>query len=102
MHNLLFEHQTRLSESFYSKAAAQLGLAVLAFDACIADEGARAVESDIEMATKLKILSTPMFFIGLVTDTGDVRVTSVMHGSQGIDMFRKSLDSVLEAQIPAR
>jgi protein-disulfide isomerase len=102
MHDLLYERQAQLSDSFYSAAAAAVDVSLSRFNSCIGDEGKRAVENDIELAKGLQIVSTPMFFIGIVTDTGDVRVTSTLRGSQDIETFRKVLDTALKAQAYAR
>lgn len=63
-HDLLFAHQQQLGRQFLIDYAAQLGLDVPRFTACLQDEPARArVSLDAQQGAALEIDSTPTCFI---------------------------------------
>ncbi|MBD3209189.1 DsbA family protein [Candidatus Woesearchaeota archaeon] len=63
-HFLLFRHQEELSPAHLRAWAGQLGIAMLAFDRCVAsDEAQVAVDGDVALAHDVGIYGTPTFFI---------------------------------------
>jgi protein-disulfide isomerase/uncharacterized membrane protein len=61
---LLFEHQPDFSAAALRRYAEKLEIDLAKFDACVADDAARArVESDVKLAASLGVRSTPTLFI---------------------------------------
>ncbi len=92
----LFKDQMLLVPSLYELMAQQLGLNVARFNRCRNDPQQRAdVEAAYQTAARNKISSTPTFVIGRVVD-GQDRI-EIIEGAKPIDVFRRTIDSVLEA-----
>ena len=96
VHDRLFEHQGNLGDALYLGVVTQIGLDFPRVEACVDGEAARALDSDIGIANGLKVTSTPTFFVGTVTDSGDVKVGTVLIGDPGIQEFRRILDKSLK------
>lgn len=87
MHDRIFKSQSEWSvlpsaESYFEKAATEIGLTVPDYQACIKDHVMRPmIEADTERATKGGAGSTPTFFIG----------DQVIAGAEKIETFRKAI-----------
>ncbi len=87
MHDRIFKSQSEWSvlpsaESYFEKAATEIGLSTPDYEACIKDHVMRPmIEADAERATKGGAGSTPTFFIG----------DQVIAGAEKIETFRKAI-----------
>ncbi|HQR48863.1 MAG TPA: DsbA family protein [Steroidobacteraceae bacterium] len=92
----LYKDQMLLVPSLYELMAQQLGLDVTRFNDCRNDPQQRAaVEAAYQYGARNKIASTPTFVVGRVVD-GQDRI-EVIEGAKPIDVFRKTIDALLEA-----
>jgi protein-disulfide isomerase len=88
MHDLLFAHQKALSDTDLAGYAAQLGLDLVAWNACLqsADPPARIAE-DQALAATLGIDGTPTSFVN----------GRVIMGAQPYDVFQQAIEEALAA-----
>lgn len=86
MHDEMFAHQDSLDPEGLKKTAKKIGLKADAFDKCLAENKYLAqVKADMEEGRKLKVKSTPTFFIN----------GQLINGAQPIEVFSEIIDEEL-------
>lgn len=86
MHDAMFAHQDALDPEGLKATAKKLGLKTDAFDKCLVENKYLAqVQADIEEGKKLKVKSTPTFFIN----------GQLINGAQPLDVFSEIIDEEL-------
>jgi protein-disulfide isomerase len=86
MHDEMFANQEALDPEGLKKTAKKIGLKVDQFEKCIADaKNLEAVKASIEDGKKVKVKSTPTFFIN----------GQLINGAQPIDVFAEVIDEEL-------
>lgn len=97
MHHELFTHQEALSDQDLLTYATKLGLNQELFSSCLSDKTtAAAVDADVAEAKRLRVNSTPTFFVGSLQDNGTVRLLRQVNGAQAYRVFQATLDDVLK------
>ncbi len=90
-HDKLFANANLLSDDLYARLAADLGLNVTAFEACMNnDTFLDFIKADMEFAFNLGIQSTPTFFINGLA----------IVGAQPLSIFQQVIDDELAGKIP--
>ncbi len=86
MHDLLFDNQKSLADSYYEEAAKTIGLDIEKFKKDFAaPETEEAVKADKELAGKLGVQGTPNFFVNGVN----------LRGAYPVEEFKKVIDKWL-------
>ena len=87
MHDLLFDNQKSLADSYYEEAAKTIGLDIEKFKKDFAaPETEEAVKADKELAGKLGVQGTPNFFVNGVN----------LRGAYPVEEFKKVIDKARE------
>ena len=82
MHDRLFSSQTWFKDiEILSQNAVALGLDKGRFESCLANEAAGAVAADIAEGERLKVTSTPVFFLGTIQSDGAIKLERRINGS---------------------
>jgi protein-disulfide isomerase len=103
MHDLLFQHQTELSEPSLNGFAAHVGLKPDGFRTCLAGQMSSKVNADADSGRALAVTGTPTFFIGRVQGDGRVKLVQRLTGAQPVTEFEAALDRTLnETTVAAR
>lgn len=97
MHDMLFREPSRLNEEHIVSHVIALKLDREAWQACREGNGKAKVQSDLDEATRLKLPSTPLFYIGRRVGGSDVKVHTVFSGTKPVAHFREALDRLLQA-----
>jgi protein-disulfide isomerase len=86
MHDEMFAHQDQLDADGLKKTAKKIGVKADAFEKCLAENKYLAqVNTDMEEGRKLKVKSTPTFFIN----------GQLINGAQPIEVFSELIDEEL-------
>ncbi len=86
MHDEMFAHQDALDEAGLKATAKKIGLKTDAFEKCLAENKYLAqVKAEMEEGRKIKVKSTPTFFIN----------GQLINGAQPIDVFSEIIDEEL-------
>ena len=86
MHDEMFAHQDALDPEGLKKAAQKIGAKAEGFDKCLAENKyLTQVQADIEEGKKLKVKSTPTFFIN----------GQLINGAQPLEVFSEIIDEEL-------
>jgi protein-disulfide isomerase len=86
MHDLMFTKQDSLDLEGLKKMAKDLGLVTGTFEKCLGEKKYLSqVKSDIEEGTKIKVKSTPTFFVN----------GQLINGAQPIEVFSELIDEAL-------
>lgn len=97
MHTQLFNNQRALLPAQLEKYAANIGLDVTTYKACVSSSKyAAKVRQEFNAASGLGIEGTPTFVIGRA-GTSDVRMKAakVLVGAQPFDVFKEAIDALL-------
>jgi protein-disulfide isomerase len=96
-HDRLFTNQQALTEPDFKRHAQAVGLAIPAFDKCMAAQLASPakVRQDQNEGGRAGVTGTPTFFIGTVTKDGRLKALRRMVGAHPITNFRTTIESVL-------
>ena len=95
MHSRLFVNPGSLGPERILDHAAALELDVARFKDCLANDGPRKVQGDVEAAKALGISSTPTFLIGHSIGPDQMKVLRRVGGAQPYPLFRAMLEEVL-------
>ena len=96
-HDELFAISQRLDKVLIRDAAVRAGVEPPKWDACISSRVAsETVQSDIALAERLQVRTTPTFLIGSIESSGAVKVTKVIVGPRSVDPFRAAIDSIVQ------
>ena len=105
MHDALFNDQKANSDADFQKMAADMGLDVAAFTACMdTDKFADQIKADIAEGQKVGISGTPSFVLGLTDpdDPSKVHLTKFIRGAQGLPAFSAAIDELLKTATLAK
>lgn len=92
MHERIFENQTALTSTDLIAHAKALGLDTDQFEVCLdSADVSRAIESDLAEASRLSIVSTPTFLVGIRQQSGEIKIVKKINGAQQYDTFKKAL-----------
>jgi protein-disulfide isomerase len=95
MHDVLFR-QT-LSDEEIRKQATGVGLDGAAFDACLRRDGRGPILGDLEDAKRLGVAGTPTFLVGVKRPEGQIKVTHVLLGAQGVSALKAAVEAAMKA-----
>ncbi len=97
MHDLLFEHQQALAPAQLPGYAAEIGLDVPAFQACLADgKHAGRIRDHIRTAHSLGITGTPAYVLGRrISGSDKVQVVEVIKGVPEYDELEARIKALL-------
>jgi protein-disulfide isomerase len=99
MRDMLFKNSANLADADLKKYAAEVGLDVAAFDACLAsDRHLAEIDKDSAEAKRVSITGTPTFVIG--KSGGDKLSGPLVVGAQPLKAFQTEIDKLL-VQKPA-
>jgi protein-disulfide isomerase len=90
------QSKASLHRCVVDSAAAQIGLDVRAFEACVPKIDAL-VEEDVQLANSLGITGTPAFILGKIGPDGLVKASKTIRGAQPLEVFTKELDALVNA-----
>lgn len=94
-HDFLFDAVGRLANVDADDIVANIGVSSTRFNSCLeSGTGASIVNADLSQARKLRVSSTPVFFIGRHSN-GMLRARWRITGAQPFAAFEKVLDDVL-------
>ena len=96
LHDRLFAAPGTLGDSHVQTAAKDIGLDLARFDSCAENEASARVRADSELAAKLQVGGTPIFFIGRKESQLTVRVEKVIEGARSARDFATVIDALLE------
>ena len=98
MHDLLFARQPALEVERLPGYAAELGLDVEVFQACLeSSDHPVGVRADMKQAANLKIDATPIFVLGRYDgETGTVEVIQQIQGAKPFSVFKAAIDRQLQ------
>ncbi len=86
LHDSMFAHQDGLDDAGLSKLAKEAGIKVDAFEKCLSENRhLKQVQSDMEEGRKVKVKSTPTFFIN----------GQLINGAQPMEVFAELIDEEL-------
>ncbi len=96
MHLQFFGNTRALQPADLLKHAAQVGLDVAAFSACL-DAGRKtaAVRADVDAGMQIGVQGTPLFLIGTAGPNGELQLKKVISGAHPFPVFQQALDDVL-------
>jgi protein-disulfide isomerase len=95
MYNWLFDHQTELDETSLVRHAEEVGLNRKIFVSCLSTGiTATEIEADLKTASRLGVSSTPHFFLGRRTASGDIRLLKRIRGTAPISTFRAAISEI--------
>jgi protein-disulfide isomerase len=95
MHRVLFENQSRLAESQFSRYALSLGLDTRKFDACLRTGMAPRIRQGVAEAQRIGIGATPSFAIGRLQRGGTVKILRIIRGAAAFATLETELKSLL-------
>jgi protein-disulfide isomerase len=98
MHDRLFDGQARLSQPFLMTGPAELHLDRVKFAKCL-ETAEEVVNSDIAEARRLGVTSTPTFFLGTVTKTGSVSVSTRIAGAYPYETFASAITALMSRKL---
>ncbi len=97
MRDTLFKNSAKLGQEDLQQYAADVGLDVAAFDACLAsDRHLTEIDKDSAEAKRVGITGTPTFVIGKAA--GDKLSGTVVVGAQPLNTFKSAVDKLLPKQ----
>ena len=97
LHDRLFATDPRqLSIESVSTLAVAAGLEPRRLAECLAGDAQHRVKSDVELARRLGLGSTPVFLIGSILPDGRLKVSSAVSGARPAADFRAQLDPLLQ------
>jgi len=105
MHDSLFTDQKAMSDENLQQQAADLGLDVPAFSACMKENKFMdQINTDMAEGRKLGISGTPSFVVGLTDpkDPSKVRFTRFIRGAQSLQAFSAAIDELLKTAALAK
>lgn len=95
MHERLFLDPAALQEpDVFARNAVGIGLDEARFESCLATEAAAAVAADVAEGERLKVNSTPTFFLGTIRADGSIELVKRINGSAPIEDFTAAITSV--------
>jgi protein-disulfide isomerase len=93
LHDLLFQNQQQLGPQAGRALAADAGMDLTQFDACMQQQpGSASIERDLESARALGLNSTPTFLIGRLQSDRTVKVSEIVLGAHTASRFRVAFD----------
>ena len=97
MHDKLFENQRALGEDKLPGYAEAVGLDVVKFNDCLANDSYKArVDANMRDGRKAGISGTPSFVLGFTQDGGNkVKGEKLIRGALGYNVFQKAVDEML-------
>jgi len=99
MHDSLFRDQKATSDEAIRQQAADIGLDMSAYDACISSDKFMAqIKADIAEGQKLGVSGTPSFVLGLTDpqDPSKVHLTKFIRGAQSQQAFTAAIEELLK------
>jgi len=96
-HDTLFQNPKEMDEPSLGRRAADLGLNVSAFSACLDGQATDKVRQDVGEAGRLGVRGTPTFFIGVTGPDGLVTVTDRISGARPLSAFKEAIDKAMAA-----
>jgi protein-disulfide isomerase len=95
MHDRLFANAEQLAPENLDEHAAAIGLDMEAFNACLqSGRQAEEIRKDIAEGSKLGVMGTPAFFLG-VSDGSNVKNVKRIGGAQPFALFKQQIDALL-------
>jgi protein-disulfide isomerase len=95
LHDRLFAKQDLLAPADLVNHAKEIGMEAASVETCLGGKFRSMVTSDVELAKRVGVQSTPTFLIGIVNPDGSVRVTKKITGAQPADVFRNALKGMI-------
>jgi protein-disulfide isomerase len=95
MRNMLFTEAPGLEQSQLLEQALLLGIDHDRFRQCLErhDTSAR-VRAELDEGRRLGVVATPAFFVGLVTTTGTIKLTTRIYGGESFDLISREVKKV--------
>jgi protein-disulfide isomerase len=95
MHDRLFANAEQLAPESLADHAAGIGLDREAFNACLeSGRQAEKIQKDIAEGSKLGVIGTPAFFLG-VSDGSNIKDVKRIRGAQPFALFKQQIDALL-------
>lgn len=95
MHERLFgAPPDGLNAAHFAESAEAIGLDVARFRRCLMGETTAAVAAQIAEGLRLKVNSTPTFFLGKIKNDGSIELVRRIHGAATFDTFAEALKQV--------
>jgi len=96
VHDDLFKNQRSFTTEWLTERAKTYNLDAAKLQMCVnSPEIAVRIDSDMKLAQKYGVRSTPSVFVGTLTGT-KVRVTKAIAGAQPTDVFGRAIDALLK------
>jgi protein-disulfide isomerase len=97
MHDSLFTNQAALTEKDMSKRAQSLGMDSTQLTQCLSSQKySDEIRKSVTEALSMGIQGTPMFFLGMIQDNGNVvKVGKIIMGAYPYEIFKADLDELL-------
>lgn len=90
MHDRLFEGSSRLSQEFLATGPVELKLNIDAFFKCLETIGGE-LGADIADARRLRVTSTPTFFVGRISKNDSVAISTRLSGAYPYETFAATI-----------
>lgn len=97
MHDRLFTEPATLASGDMSKFADSLNLNRGRFDKCMSGETTNKVTADIAEGRRLKVDSTPVFFLGELQKNGSIELRKRINGAQPYAEFKHAVAQLVKA-----
>lgn len=94
MHERLFASADALAPDDLVAKAESIGLDLSQFKECLAGGASAEISADIAEAKRLKVSSTPTFFVGLIEEDGSIRLERRINGAVPFEHFEAALADV--------
>jgi protein-disulfide isomerase len=100
MHDSLFANQAALTEKDMSNRAQSLGMDSTQLTQCLASQKySDEIRKSVTEAQSMGIQGTPMFFLGVIRENGDVvKVEKTIMGAYPYETFKSDLDELLASK----
>lgn len=97
MHNALFRLGGRLDDDSILSSASLLDLPMERFRACFDETELPSIGLDMAEAARLQVEGTPTFFLGRLSEPGQLEVLARLRGAQPIEVFRAAIADAMQA-----
>lgn len=98
MHELLFgAPKGGLNVTHFAKSALGIGLDLEQFKSCLSGETPSSVGAEIAEARRLKVNSTPTFFVGQIKNDGSIELVKRILGAASFDTFAEAIKELSQS-----
>jgi protein-disulfide isomerase len=103
MHDRLFANQEALDSTAILKHAKDIGVDIEAISECLGKGEVRVlIERHKTLAKALGVLSTPVFFVGIIQPDGSLLLRKRLTGALPFDEFRDAIEEVTPRELRGR